>query len=404
MYRLGNGRNDWHVNEEEADLRRSRQGGRTVRLPAEPQRITIDLDRTAAIVIDMQNDFCSPGGWVDYIGGDYAPLKALASAQNRLLASLRREGVPVIWLNWGNREDRLNLSPSILHVYNGAGTGVGIGEPLPGNGSKVLEKGSWGAAIIDELIVEPTDIHVDKYRMSGFWDTPLDSILRNLRAETLLFMGVNLDQCVMSTLEDAVHSGYDAVLIKDCCATNSPAYCADAAHYNIKQCYGFIADSSDLLNVVPLSETQEVLHMTRPSMYAGKYDQSPVYKISPKDSNKFVLLCDGSQVPFVSVVEIFDAGGQTPPNEHAEAYEYFYVLHGEGIASVGSDSMPIGQGSYFIVSPGQTHQVRNTGKSRLYVLTTMVPDEKFSDLIKSGVAASLDDEDLRILSSAQAQA
>jgi quercetin dioxygenase-like cupin family protein len=138
-----------------------------------------------------------------------------------------------------------------------------------------------------------------------------------------------------------------------------------------------------------------------PALFAGSFDQCPVYKISPKDTNKFVLLCDGNQVPFVSVIEIFDEGGQTPPNEHAEAFEYFYVLHGEGIASVGDDSMPIGQGSYFIVTPGQTHQVKNTGSSRLYVLTTMVPDEKFSDLIKSGIEAELDDEDLSILSAKQ---
>jgi len=139
--------------------------------------------------------------------------------------------------------------------------------------------------------------------------------------------------------------------------------------------------------------------MVQPALLAGRFDQCPVYKISAKDSNKFVLLCEGSQVPFVSVVEIFDVNGQTPPNEHAEAYEYFYVLYGKGVAEVGDTSMEIGEGAFFVVSPGQTHQVRNTGSSRLYVLTTMVPDERFSDLIRSGVPASLDEEDLRILSS-----
>lgn len=250
MHRLGNGRNDWHVNDREADLRRPRQEGKCIRIEAEPQTITIDMQRTGVIVVDMQNDFCSSGGWVDFIGGDYAPLRAIANSQNALLDYLRSEGLPIIWLNWGNRLDRLNLSPSILHVYNGSGTGAGIGEALPGNGSKVLEKDSWGSTIIDELHIAPTDIHVDKYRMSGFWDTPLDSILRNLRVDTLLFMGVNLDQCVMATLEDAVHAGYDAVLVKDCCATNSPAYCTDAAHYNIKQCYGFIAESTAIINAL----------------------------------------------------------------------------------------------------------------------------------------------------------
>ncbi|WP_223066950.1 cupin domain-containing protein [Paenibacillus caui] len=132
-------------------------------------------------------------------------------------------------------------------------------------------------------------------------------------------------------------------------------------------------------------------------LVAGHFEQCPVRKISPKDSNKFVLLCDRTQVPFVSVIEIFDEGGKTPPNEHAVAHEYFYVISGEGIAVVGDMEMPIKTGSFFIVPPGNNHEVRNTGKGRLYVLTTMVPDEKFSDLIKSGPVASLDEDDLAVL-------
>jgi mannose-6-phosphate isomerase-like protein (cupin superfamily) len=137
--------------------------------------------------------------------------------------------------------------------------------------------------------------------------------------------------------------------------------------------------------------------MTVEGLVLGRFEQCSVRKISSSDSNKFVLLCDGTQVPFVSVVEIFDVGGQTPPNEHAEAYEYFYVLAGEGVALVGEMEAEIRAGSYFIVPPGNNHQVRNTGGGRLYVLTTMVPDEKFSDMIKSGSESSLDEEDIEVL-------
>jgi len=49
--------------------------------------------------------------------------------------------------------------------------------------------------VVEELEQMPQDIRVDKYRMSGFWDTPLDSILRNLGRTTLFFAGVNADQC-----------------------------------------------------------------------------------------------------------------------------------------------------------------------------------------------------------------
>jgi mannose-6-phosphate isomerase-like protein (cupin superfamily) len=130
---------------------------------------------------------------------------------------------------------------------------------------------------------------------------------------------------------------------------------------------------------------------------AARVDQLPVYKISPQDSNKFVMLSDGEFYPFMNCIEIFDVGGKTPPNVHKEAYEHFYVISGNGIATVGDQEIPISPGAHLVVPPGYNHLVENTGDTRLYVFTTMVPDEQFSKLIKSGVSASLDEEDLRIL-------
>ena len=83
--------------------------------------------------------------------------------------------MPVIWVNWGNRPDLANMPPNQIHLYKPTGTGVGLGDPLPGNGAPVLQKDCWAAAVVDELEQEPGDIKVDKYRISGFWDTPLDS-------------------------------------------------------------------------------------------------------------------------------------------------------------------------------------------------------------------------------------
>jgi nicotinamidase-related amidase len=83
--------------------------------------------------------------------------------------------------------------------------------------------------------------------MSSFWDTPLDSILRNVGVTTLLFAGVNADQCVFCTLQDANFLGYDCVLVSDCSATTSPGFCWEATLYNVKQCFGFVAASSAIL-------------------------------------------------------------------------------------------------------------------------------------------------------------
>ena len=236
-------KNLWRVSEHQADLVRDVTPPRVLDFDAEPQRLRIDLGRTALLVIDMQNDFCAAGGWLDHIGVDIAPARRPIAPLQIFLPKLRNIGVPILWVNWGNRPDRLNLSPALIHVYKPTGEGVGLGDPLPKNGAPVLQKGSWAATIVDELQISASDIMIDKYRMSGFWDTPLDSILRNLGASTLMFAGVNLDQCVLCTLQDANFLGYDCVLIEDCAATTSPDFCRLATLYNVKQCFGFVANS-----------------------------------------------------------------------------------------------------------------------------------------------------------------
>jgi nicotinamidase-related amidase len=234
----------WRVSETTVDMTRPRRPARPVAVEAEPQRLVFDAARTAIIVIDMQNDFCSPKGWLAHIGVDVSPARKPIKPLNGLLPVLRKAGVPIVWINWGNRPDKLNLSPSVLHVYKPTGRGVGLGDPLPGNKAPVLQKDSWAAAIVDGLKVDRNDIRIDKYRMSGFWDTPLDSILRNLGITTVLFAGVNADQCVLCTLQDGNFLGYDCILVSDCTATTSPAYCWDATLYNVKQCFGFVTSST----------------------------------------------------------------------------------------------------------------------------------------------------------------
>lgn len=219
-----------------------------VAFQAAPQALRIDAKRTAVIVIDMQNDFCCDGGWLAHIGVDIEPVRRPIEPLRAVLPALRESGMPVLWVNWGNRADRLNLSPSLFHVYKPTGSGTGLGDEVAGTGSRVLEKGSWGTSIVDELVPHASDVHVDKYRMSGFWDTPLDSILRNLGITTVLFAGVNADQCVLCTLQDANFLGYDCVLLEDCAATTSPDFCMQATLYNVKQCFGFVARSADVLH------------------------------------------------------------------------------------------------------------------------------------------------------------
>ncbi|GAA2466421.1 isochorismatase family cysteine hydrolase [Streptomyces macrosporus] len=239
-------RNSWRASGREVDLRRPVPAPRPVTVPARPQRLTLDLSRTALIVVDMQNDFCSPDGWLASIGLDVSDAGSLIASIAAMLPPLRAAGVPVVWLNWASRPDRVDIPPNVLHAYDLAGTGGGIGSFLPGSDTPVLVEGGWGAAVVDGLEPLDGDVRVTKRRMSGFFDTPLDSVLRNLRVDTLLFTGVNADQCVLATLTDAACLGYDAVLLEDGVSTTSPEFCMRATLYNVERCFGFVSRGADI--------------------------------------------------------------------------------------------------------------------------------------------------------------
>ena len=239
----------WQVSATEASFVRPDVPPRPVRVAGQPKAVTFDLARTAVVVVDMQNDFCHPDGWLAGIGVDIGAARGPIAPLKRLLPHLREAGVPVLWVSWGTRPDRLNLSPALRHVYDADASGHGLGDA--GLHGKVLQAGSWSAEVVRELMPEPSDIRVDKHRMSGFWDTPLDAILRNLGVTTLLFAGVNLDQCVLHTMADANFLGYDTLLLEDCSATTNPDFCREATLLNIRQIFGFHLLSTDLLAALP---------------------------------------------------------------------------------------------------------------------------------------------------------
>ena len=236
----------WGVTAAEVDMTRPAPPVRRLAVAAEPQDIVVDAAKSALVVVDMQNDFCTAGGWMDSRGIDIGPNRAPIAPLQAVVPAFRAAGMPVLWVNWGVRKDLLNISPSLRHAHNPLGDAVDLGAPVPGTRSEILRKGSWGAQVVDELD-QGDDIQVTKHRFSGFWDTDLDAILRNLGIATLFIGGVNLDQCVMTTLEDASFLGYDTILVQDCAATTSPGYCTEATLYNIKLLFGFVTRSDALL-------------------------------------------------------------------------------------------------------------------------------------------------------------
>src|SRR5579871_2632020 len=122
----------WLVSAGAVDMTRRAKPVRSLRIAADPQWIVVDLHKSALVIVDMQNDFCTRGGWMDSKGIDVTPNRAPIAPLKRLVEAFRGAAAPVVWVNWGVRKDLLNISPSLRHAHNKSGEEVNIGEPVPG--------------------------------------------------------------------------------------------------------------------------------------------------------------------------------------------------------------------------------------------------------------------------------
>ncbi|KIH91639.1 hypothetical protein SPBR_01959 [Sporothrix brasiliensis 5110] len=222
-------------------------------------RIALAPSQTALVIVDMQNFFlhrrCR-----DHPTGRAAVAPTLAA-----IDSCRRAGIRVICLNWGLTDHHLATVPaavvagfSRMMVREDADkepTPSGLGVDRGDGCGRWLVKGEWnsnvyegegeGDAAVDNLsvAVQPDlgDVLCDKTRMSGMWsdDAPLRQYLTELTTiRTLLFAGVNTDQCVLGTLTDAYNGGWDCVAVADCCATTSP-HGQELTMFNVAVSSGF---------------------------------------------------------------------------------------------------------------------------------------------------------------------
>lgn len=185
---------------------------------------------TALLIIDMINEFCSPNGWADANGLDYSYCQDCIPQIQEAQQYAAQNNIPVFWVNWGIK-DITALPKNQFYLWKKKPSDVGLE-------AGHFQSGSEGVQIIEELSKAPNDILIEKERISGFFNTNLDAELKKRGIKKLLLAGVNTDQCVLETMVDGNFLGYECILLKDCCATNSPPYCEQAAIYNANECYG----------------------------------------------------------------------------------------------------------------------------------------------------------------------
>lgn len=207
----------------------------------------------AVIIIDVQNDFCSPGGYMDREGQPLDMINEMLPNIQRLLAAAERANVPRIFFqaNYGTPFNWY-LSPAWLdraRRVNSEGGHVDY---------SVCEEGSWGFDIVD--VVKPKgaddEIVLKKHRYSGFVNTELDLILRSRGIKTVVVTGVATNVCVESTARDAFVRDYFVVMPSDCCATYSDQE-QEATLVNIRRYFGQVVTVSEVLKAWRVREAVE---------------------------------------------------------------------------------------------------------------------------------------------------
>lgn len=187
---------------------------------------------TAVIVVDMQNEFCSPDGYVARQGWDIRPMQAMALHLKRFVGEARGH-VPIIHVR-GQYEPAM-MPPQMverLHRLN-----------IPA----YCQPGTKGSEFYPGFEPMPGDLVITKRTFSAFAHSELEYVLRNLRIETVVVTGTFTNVCVDSTVRDAYFRGFYPVIPSDLSATPDPEVhrvtLATLGHF-----FGVVVPSSEIID------------------------------------------------------------------------------------------------------------------------------------------------------------
>ncbi len=168
------------------------------------------IERSALLVVDMQNDFLHPNGAFGHLARshperriDMAFLSSTIVPVRRLADAFRQSGRPVIYIAHILKAD---YSDAAFPYWRGTRSREKM---------DFLVEGTWGAQIVDELAPKKGDHLVIKKGFGGFSNTPLDTILRNYGVTTCVVTGVTTSVCVSTTIREGVERNYRIIAVKD---------------------------------------------------------------------------------------------------------------------------------------------------------------------------------------------
>jgi ureidoacrylate peracid hydrolase len=197
-------------------------------------------ENAALLVIDVQNDFCAPGGFFAKIGADIPATQEMLPRLGRLIDAARSAGVLVVF---------------VRAIYDPGDLSAPMRERRlrRRNQMPLCHSGTWGA---DFHVVSPhpNEPVVTKHRYSAMINTELDALLKQRGKTSLLLAGVATDTCVESTGRDAYFMDYYVTMVSDCCAAISHSDHAGALT-RFERDYGPVVTSDEIVGTWALRAT-----------------------------------------------------------------------------------------------------------------------------------------------------
>jgi biuret amidohydrolase len=220
----------------------------TIKFEAEPAPLSVNLDRAALVIIDMQRDFLEPGGFGEALGNDVSRLQAAVGPLREVLKAAREHGILVIHTREGHRPDLSDAPPHKVERGDPA-TRIGAAGPM----GRILIRGEPGHDIIPELYPVAGEPVIDKPGKGAFYQTDLELMLKNCSIDTLFVSGVTTEVCVNTTVREANDRGFRCIALADCCASYFPEFHAAGLAMIKAQggIFGSVAASKSLLGALP---------------------------------------------------------------------------------------------------------------------------------------------------------
>ncbi|MBJ3778258.1 cysteine hydrolase family protein [Acuticoccus mangrovi] len=217
--------------------------GADIVIDALPEPIAISLATTALVIVDMQNAYLSKGGYLDHVGFDVSGSPPVIEKTAELLAAARAKGLKTIFLQNGFSPDQAEAGGPTSPVWYKSNA-LKYMRAHPEMRGKLITYDTWDFEIVEPLAPRPGEPVIRKARYSGFAGTNLEQMLRASGVTTLLLAGVNTNVCVESTLRDAYHREFFAVMVPDATLQAGSDAIYDASVFNTRSFLGWTADTA----------------------------------------------------------------------------------------------------------------------------------------------------------------